>query len=108
MMALTPGSADPEDNTIEIVGAGPAGLVCAIVLAKANLRVVVREWHEDVGHRFHDDFQGLENWSDAQNVLDELADAGVVADFDHRGATEGFVFDRDFLPKAKNYFRLWY
>ncbi|MAN98972.1 MAG: hypothetical protein CMN16_07755, partial [Roseovarius sp.] len=93
MMALTPGSADPEDNTIEIVGAGPAGLVCAIVLAKANRRVVVREWHEDVGHRFHDDFQGLENWSDAQNVLDELADAGVVADFDHRGATEGFVFD---------------
>ncbi|PTX41282.1 flavin-dependent dehydrogenase [Allosediminivita pacifica] len=92
-MVLAPGSADSKEKAIEIVGAGPAGLVCAIVLAKANRRVVVREWHQDVGHRFHDDFQGLENWSATQNVLDELADAGVAADFDHRSVTEGIVFD---------------
>lgn len=92
-MHAVPIRPEAKQGTIEIVGAGPAGLVCAIVLAKANRRVVVREWHQDVGHRFHGDFQGLENWSDAQNVLDELADAGVVADFDHRGATEGIVFD---------------
>jgi len=81
------------EEKIEIVGAGPAGLVCAIVLARANRRVTVREWHKDVGHRFHDDFQGLENWTGAQNVLDELAEAGVAADFDHSGVTEGVVFD---------------
>lgn len=68
MMALTPGAADPEDKTIEIVGAGPAGLVCAIVLANANRRVVVREWHEDVGHRFRDHFQRLENWTADGNL----------------------------------------
>tara|TARA_R110002049_G_scaffold292078_1_gene476283 strand:+ start:33 stop:1013 length:981 start_codon:yes stop_codon:yes gene_type:complete len=93
MMALTPGAADPEDKTIEIVGAGPAGLVCAIVLAKANRRVVVREWHEDVGHRFRDHFQRLENWTADGNVPDELAEAGVAADFDHFGVTDGVVFD---------------
>ncbi len=93
MDATVPIRPEAKQGTIEIVGAGPAGLVCAIVLAKANRRVVVREWHQDVGHRFHGDFQGLENWSDAQNVLDELADAGVAADFDHRSVTEGIVFD---------------
>lgn len=92
-MALTPGAADPEDKKIEIVGAGLAGLVCAIVLAKVNRRVVVRERHEDVGHRFRDDFQRLENWTADGNVPDELAEAGVAADFDHFGVTDGVVFD---------------
>lgn len=78
---------------LKLLEPGPRGLVCAIVLAKANRRVTVREWHKDVGHRFHDDFQGLENWTDAQDVLDELAEAGIEADFDHSGLTEGVVFD---------------
>ena len=93
MMAPVPDHSAASDDQIEIVGAGPAGLVCAIVLAKANRRVTVREWHKDVGHRFHDDFQGLENWTDAQDVLDELAAVGIAADLDHRGITEGVVFD---------------
>lgn len=93
MMAPVPGHSAASDDQIEIVGAGPAGLVCAIVLAKANRRVTVREWHKDVGHRFHDDFQGLENWTAAQDVLDELAAVGIAADLDHRGITEGVVFD---------------
>ena len=59
MMVLAQVSAEPGDKMFEIVGAGPAGLVCAIVLAKTSRRVVVREWHQDVGHRFHDDFQGV-------------------------------------------------
>tara|TARA_R110002124_G_scaffold112195_2_gene266182 strand:- start:10726 stop:11871 length:1146 start_codon:yes stop_codon:yes gene_type:complete len=83
----------PKHAGIEIVGAGPAGLTCAIVLARANHKVTVREWHGDVGHRFHDDFQGLENWTDPQDVLDELAEAGIAADFAHLGVTEGVVFD---------------
>ena len=85
---------------IEIVGAGPAGLACAIVLAKAGRRVIVREWHSDVGHRFHDDFQGLENWTDPQDVLAELAEAGIAADFAHHGVREGVAFDSQARPHA--------
>ncbi|MFV2034939.1 MAG: NAD(P)/FAD-dependent oxidoreductase, partial [Halocynthiibacter sp.] len=80
-------------NHIAIVGAGPAGLSCAIVLAKAGRKVTVHEWHGDVGHRFHDDFQGLENWSSPQDVLEEFAAAGIVADFEHHPVTDGVVFD---------------
>lgn len=85
---------------IEIVGAGPAGLTCAIVLARAGRRVTVHERHGDVGHRFHDDFQGLENWTDPQDVLAELAEAGIEAGFDHHGVRKGVVFDRHARPHA--------
>ena len=87
------GHAIPEQNDITIVGAGPSGLACAIVLARAGRRVVVREWKSDVGHRFHDDFQGLENWSQDGDVLDELASAGIAADFEHHAFVTGIVFD---------------
>jgi len=81
------------DNAFTIVGAGPAGLACAIVLARGGARVVVREWKEAVGHRFHDDFQGLENWTREADVLEELASAGIAADFEHHGFDRGTVFD---------------
>lgn len=84
---------DMTRSRIEIVGAGPAGLVCAIMLAKAGHPVIVREWHETVGTRFHSDFQGLENWSDRRDVLDELRDAGVEAGFMAHPVYEGVVFD---------------
>lgn len=78
---------------ITIVGAGPAGLACAIVLARGGANVVVREWKNGVGHRFHDDFQGIENWTHEADVLDELAEAGIAADFEHHGFDRGTVFD---------------
>jgi len=71
-----------ETEPITVVGAGPAGLVCAIALARAGRRVVVREWHRNVGARFHGDFQGLENWSSEQDVLEELAAGGIEATFE--------------------------
>ena len=84
---------------IVVVGAGPAGLACAIVLARGGRKVVVREWKDRVGHRFHDDFQGLENWTSELDVLEELAAVGIAADFDHHPFDRGTVFD----PSARSY-----
>ncbi|PKP72147.1 MAG: hypothetical protein CVT83_01355 [Alphaproteobacteria bacterium HGW-Alphaproteobacteria-5] len=81
------------DTSIIIVGAGLAGLACAIVLARAGRQVIVREWHETVGSRFHGDYQGLENWSDDRDVLDELRGAGIKTSFDYHPVREGTAFD---------------
>lgn len=81
------------DDVVTIVGAGPAGLMCAIVLARGGRRVIVREWHETVGSRFHGDFQGLENWSGAVDVLDEMRAVGIEVNFDCDPVYESMVFD---------------
>lgn len=81
------------ERPVTIVGAGPAGLACAIALARSGWRVVVREWHAGVGHRFHGDFQGLENWSSERDVLDELRANGIDANFEYAPVSQGTVFD---------------
>ena len=63
--------------TIHISSAGPAGLAAAITAARAGQPVVVYEQRQDVGGRFHDDFQGLENWTTDGDVLEELASFGI-------------------------------
>ena len=78
---------------VTVVGAGPAGLACAIALARAGRPVVVREWHNRVGGRFHGDFQGLENWSEPRDVLDELGAAGIETTFEHQAVSVGTLFD---------------
>jgi flavin-dependent dehydrogenase len=69
-------------KTIDIAGAGPAGLAAAITLARAGLTVDVYEKQSDVGKRFHGDLQGLENWSDEINVLGELDAMNIDINFD--------------------------
>lgn len=95
MSTLASPIAAPRTDTepVTIAGAGPAGLACAIALARAGRRVVVREWHRNVGERFHGDFQGLENWSDERDVLDELAAAGIEVTFEHHPVSRGIVYD---------------
>ncbi len=55
-------------NKIDVIGAGPAGLVAAINLAKAGFKVTLHEAAPWVGHRFHGDFQGIENWTTESDV----------------------------------------
>jgi flavin-dependent dehydrogenase len=80
-------------HVISIVGAGPAGLACAIILARANYGVIVHEQHNRVGGRFHGEFQGLENWSSDRPVLQELAEAGIQLDFPCHAVARGVGFD---------------
>lgn len=65
-----------------ILGAGPAGLAAAIVLARRGERVTVYEQRNDVGRRFNGDLQGIENWSSPQDPLDELRQYGLTVNFD--------------------------
>ena len=81
------------DKTVTIVGAGPAGLACAIVLARAGRSVRIREWHGQVGTRFHGDFQGLENWTCEEDVLGELKTAGIDLTFENIAVSAGTAFD---------------
>jgi len=80
-------------DVIEIVGAGPAGLAAAITLARAGRRVVVREAHTQVGHRFQGDLQGLENWTTRGDVLDELSAMNITTDFEKVPCADGTAYD---------------
>lgn len=66
---------------VSVVGAGPSGLVAAINLRLAGYDVTVYEASEDVGHRFHNDFQGLENWSSGEDTIDFLKRINVKTNF---------------------------
>jgi len=70
-----------DSKTIHIIGAGPAGLSAAINLAINNYKVIVYEKNADVGMRFSNDFQGLENWSREEDVLTSLRNVSINTDF---------------------------
>jgi len=66
---------------VNIIGAGPAGLVAAIVLRKHGFPVKVFEMSSNVGHRLSGDFQGLENWSSDRDIVGILKDIGIEINF---------------------------
>lgn len=82
-----------DDNRIEIVGAGPAGLAAAITLAVAGREVIVHEAQAEVGFRFGGDLQGLDNWSTREDVLSVLEEQGIATDFRMLPCRDGTAFD---------------
>lgn len=77
---------------VRIIGAGPAGLAAAINLAKNGCRVIVYEKNPDVGMRFHNDFQGLENWTTEDDVLDFLLSMSIDIDFYNKPIYGGLLY----------------
>ena len=69
-------------KTLKILGAGPSGLAAAIILAKAGYNVEVYEKNDDVGKKYFGDLQGLENWTDHEDVIDIFKKAGIEINFD--------------------------
>jgi len=67
---------------ITILGAGLSGLTAAINLARKGYEVDVYERNEDVGVRFNGDMQGLENWSEKKDILEELKEMNIEISFD--------------------------
>ena len=88
-----------DTQDITIAGAGPAGLTAAIILAKAGRRVRVFEQRSGVGRRFNDDFQGLENWSREEDVLEEIRAMGISPEaWWYRTFHGGVLYDPSLRP----------
>lgn len=75
-----------------VIGAGPAGLVAAINLAKAGFAVTLHESAPSVGHRFHGDFQGIENWTTEDDVRKFLKRINVEINFRFEPYRGGIFF----------------
>jgi len=80
-------------QTVDIAGAGPAGLAAAIVLARRAHAVRVFERSRNPGSRFNDDLQGLENWSLQEHCLDELRAFGIQPTWWYRPSSGGELYD---------------
>ena len=76
-----------------IIGAGPAGLTAAITAAKSGMDVSLYEKRADVGRRFNNDFQGLENWSLRIDTLEQFYSMGIEIDFEYSPCFKIINFD---------------
>jgi flavin-dependent dehydrogenase len=67
------------------------------------------ERRQDVGARFHGDFQGLENWTTENDVLEELHSFGIATGFEATPFRECVLFDgagREYVCRSER--PLWY
>ena len=71
-----------KSKAVKILGSGPSGLSAAIILAKAGYNVEVYEKNDDVGKKYFGDFQGLENWTSREDVLDIFKKVRIEINFD--------------------------
>jgi flavin-dependent dehydrogenase len=88
------------NRTIKISGAGIAGLTAAINLAQNGFDVLIYEKGRDVGSRFNDDFQGLENWSTKEDILDILNNINIKTNFHYKAFNEADLIN-DLMEKYK-------
>jgi len=91
-----------KDSPIRIIGAGPAGLSAAINLAKKKYKVIVYEKNPDVGMRFHNDFQGLENWSTEEDVMNLLQALSININFFNKPFYSGFLYGPSINAEIKS------
>ena len=84
---------------VKIAGAGPSGLIAAILLAKAGHDVTIHEARPAVGARFIGDFQVLENSSGHPDFLEWLQKIGIAINFFTRPVHQATLFD--YRLKAK-------
>ncbi len=87
-------------DTITIVGAGPAGLAAATVLAHAGRRVIVHEAQPCVGARWHGGWQILDNFIHGDDALALLARLGIAVRFAYHPLQAMTVFDDRMHPTA--------
>ncbi len=76
---------------IKIVGAGLSGLTAGINLLGAGYDVTIYEQRKDIGLRFHNDFQGMENWTQEKDVLELLKEMNIKINFFFEPVFEGFA-----------------
>lgn len=69
------------NKSINILGAGPAGLTAGINLAKAGFKVTIFEKNGSCGMRFSGDLQGLENWTQETDILQDLEKMNIAINF---------------------------
>jgi len=90
---------------IKILGAGIAGLTASINLARGGFDVTVFEKSPTVGSRFHNDFQGLENWSDETDVLQIFKNLSLETNFWHKGFKKASFYtdlQKEFIARDKD------
>ena len=83
---------------IKILGAGPSGMAAAIVLGQAGYRVEIYDMRSDVGGRFNNDYQGIENWSVRLDARDEIERMGINIDDCGQPFYGGIMYNPQFKP----------
>lgn len=93
------------NSSISIAGSGPAGLTAAIALARAGFPVTVYERNREAGQRFLGDVQGMENWSDKRDVLEELRAFQIDVNFDCHPLNTLLVSNGDEMVRLPSFSR---